>query len=111
MLGVSDETVCAAPRASSSAPNESSGSSTARRGLLDPLMPLDFQRTLDAAIAVGRWTLRLEECSDLLWNSHGLIVPRGSKSLRYFRDNVATASSTNPKAMSNPAYSFRAMDR
>ena len=76
MLGVCDETLSTATRTNSSAANKSSESSTARRGLLYLLVPFDFQCTLDAAIAVGRWTLRLEERSDLLWNRHGLIVPR-----------------------------------
>jgi hypothetical protein len=65
----------AATRANSTVPRKPSGGGTARRGLLYLLTPLDFQRTLDAAIAVRRRTLRLEECGNLLWNSHAKIVP------------------------------------
>src|SRR6267142_3779192 len=75
ILGVCDGRVFPANRASSGAPNESARGSAARRGLLYLLVPFEFERALDAAIAVRQWSMGLEEVCDLLWNRHAIIVP------------------------------------
>jgi hypothetical protein len=81
ILGVSDGRVFPANRASSGAPNESTRSSATRRGLLYLLVSFEFERPLDAAIAVRQWSVRLEEMCDLFRNRHAIIVPsRKSKS-------------------------------
>jgi hypothetical protein len=73
--GVSDGRVFPANRARSGAPDESARSSATGRGLLYLLVPLKFQRSLDAAIAVRQWSMRLEEMCDLFRNRHAVIVP------------------------------------
>jgi hypothetical protein len=81
ILGVRDGRVFPTNRASSSAPNESARSSATSRGLLYLLVSLEFERFLDAAIAVRQWSVRLEEMCDLFRNRHAIIVPsRKSKS-------------------------------
>jgi hypothetical protein len=81
ILGVRDGGVFPANRAGSGAPSESARSSATRCGLLYLLVPFEFECSLDAAIAVRQWSVRLEEMCDLFRNRHAIIVPsRKSKS-------------------------------